>query len=141
VVASDHVTVARKAMVSESSVIGDQSLLMSFSAANWASDSDAKSCGVTTLRTLLPPTLPIRTFEIMAARQCPGLRRYVTIENSETFAMIRLGGQTLACHGTMSAACCTVDATENRRRYGLAHPSISASSSSAISTYSSTIRT
>src|SRR3984893_11817846 len=28
----------------------------------------------------------------MAARQCPGLRRYVTIENSETFAMMRLGG-------------------------------------------------
>jgi hypothetical protein len=44
----------------------------------------------------------------VAARQCPGLRRYVTIENSETFAMIRLGGQTLACHGTMSTACCTV---------------------------------
>jgi hypothetical protein len=83
---------------------------------------------------------PNRTFGIMAARQCPGLRSYVTIENSETFAMIRLGGQTLACHGTMSTACCTVDSSGNRRRYGLAHPSISASSSSAISTYSSTIR-
>ena len=38
----------------------------------------------------------------MAARQCPGLCRYVTIENSETFAMMRLGGQILACYGTMS---------------------------------------
>jgi hypothetical protein len=121
--------------------MGDQSFLMRFCAASSASASDAKSSGVTTLRTLSPPTLPIRTFGITAARQCPGLRRYVTIENSETFAMIRLGGQTLACHGTMSAACCTVDSSGNRRRYGLAHPSISASSSSAISTYSSTIRT
>jgi hypothetical protein len=70
----------------------DQSLLMSFSAANEASASDAKSSGVTTLRTLSPPThSPIRTLGIMATRQCPGLRRYVTIENSETFAMMRLG--------------------------------------------------
>jgi len=36
--------------------------------------------GVTTLRTVSPPTLPVRPFGVMAARQCPGLRRYVTIE-------------------------------------------------------------
>ena len=98
VVASDHVTVARKATVSESSVIGDQSLLMSFSAANWASNSEAKSSGVTTLRTLSPPPhSPIRLFGIMAARQCPGLRRYVTIENSEMSAIgIGQGRQTRA---------------------------------------------
>jgi hypothetical protein len=85
---------------------------MSFSAANWASVSDAKSSGVTTLRTLSPPPhSPIRLFGIMAARQCPGLRRYVTIENSETFAIDRLGGQILAGYGTMSTACCTVDIT------------------------------
>src|ERR1700730_8539999 len=66
---------------------------MSFSAANWASISEAKSSGVTTLRTLSPPLhSPIRLFGIMAARQCPGLRRYVTIENSETFAMMRPRG-------------------------------------------------
>ena len=42
VVASDHVTVARKAMVWESSVIAaDQSFLMACSAANLASDSVA----------------------------------------------------------------------------------------------------
>jgi hypothetical protein len=82
--------------------IGDQSLLMCFSAANWASVSDAKSSGVTTLRTLSPPPhSPIRLFGIMAARQCPGLRRYVTIENSETFAIDRLGEQILACCGAM----------------------------------------
>jgi len=34
--------------------IGDQSFLMSFSAASWASVSEAKSSGVTTLRTVLP---------------------------------------------------------------------------------------
>jgi hypothetical protein len=66
----------------------DQSFLINCSAANWASASDAKSSGVTTLRTVSPPTLAIRAFGTMAARQCPGLRRYVTIENSETFAMI-----------------------------------------------------
>src|ERR1700680_2465623 len=68
--------------------MGDQSFLMRFCAARSASVSEAKSSGVTTLRTLSPPThSPIRTFGTMAARQCPGLRRYVTIENSETFAM------------------------------------------------------
>src|SRR5450631_4641492 len=68
--------------------IGDQSFLMRFSAASWASVSEAKSSGVTKLRTLSPPTLSNRrVFGIMAARQCPGLRRYVTIENSETFAI------------------------------------------------------
>jgi hypothetical protein len=52
-----------------------QSLLMSFSAANLASDSDAWSSGVTILRTVSPPTTnPGRTFRIMAARQCPGFR-------------------------------------------------------------------
>src|SRR5450755_2718926 len=82
--------------------ISDQSLLMSFSAANWASNSEAKSSGVTTLRTLSPPPhSPTRLFGIMAARQCPGLRRYVTIENSETFAIDRLGEQILACCGAM----------------------------------------
>jgi hypothetical protein len=86
--------------------ISDQSLLMSFSAANWASNSEAKSSGVTTLRTLSPPTgSNRRIFGIMAARQCPGLRRYVTIENSETFAIDRLGGQIFACYGAMSTAC------------------------------------
>jgi hypothetical protein len=79
------------------------SFLMIFSAASSASVSEAKSSGVTTLRTLSPPThSPIRTFGTIAARQCPGLRRYVTIENSERFAMISLGGQTLACYGAMS---------------------------------------
>jgi hypothetical protein len=34
--------------------IGDQSFLMSFSAASWASTSEAKSSGVTTLRTVSP---------------------------------------------------------------------------------------
>jgi hypothetical protein len=33
---------------------GDQSFLMSFSAASWASASEAKSLGVTTLRTVSP---------------------------------------------------------------------------------------
>jgi hypothetical protein len=69
----------------------------------------------------------------------PGLRRYVTIENFDTFAMMRLGGQTLARYGAMPTVCC-VDHTGRAGRYGLAHLSISASSSSAISTYSSTIR-
>jgi hypothetical protein len=54
--------------------MGDQSFLMSSSAANWASASDAKSSGVTTLSTVSPPTLPIRALGKMAARQCPGLR-------------------------------------------------------------------
>jgi hypothetical protein len=86
--------------------IGDQNFLMSASAASWASVSEAKSSGVTTLRTLSPPTLSNRRiFGIMAARQCPGLRRYVTIENSETFAIDRLGGQIFACYGAMSTAC------------------------------------
>src|SRR5450631_2329532 len=86
--------------------IGDQSFLMRFSAASWASVSEAKSSGVTKLRTLSPPTLSNRrVFGIMAARQCPGLRRYVTIENSETFAIDRLGGQIFACYGAMSTAC------------------------------------
>jgi len=53
----------------------DQSFLINCSAANWAFASDAKSSGVTTLRTLSPPTLPIRTIGIMSARQCLGFRR------------------------------------------------------------------
>jgi hypothetical protein len=50
------------------------SFLMSFSAANWASASHAKSSGVTTLSTVSPPTLPIRALGKMAARQCPYFR-------------------------------------------------------------------
>jgi len=116
----------------------DQSLLMSFSAANGASASDAKSSGVTTLRTLSPPThSPIRTLGIMATRQCPGLRRYVTIENSRDIR--HDAPRSLACYGAMSTICCA-DHAGRVGRYGLAHLSISASSSSAISTYSSTIR-
>jgi hypothetical protein len=47
------------------------SFLMIFSAANWASASDAKSSGVTTLSTASPPTLPIRALGKMAARPVP----------------------------------------------------------------------
>jgi hypothetical protein len=42
----------------------DQSFIINFSAANWASASDTKSSGVTTLRTLSPP---IQWFYFIAA--------------------------------------------------------------------------
>jgi hypothetical protein len=48
---------------------GDQSFLISFSAANGAFASDAKSSGVTTLSTVSPPTRLIRAFRVMAARR------------------------------------------------------------------------
>jgi hypothetical protein len=100
----------RGAMVSGAQAIcpADQNLLISRSAANCASASDAKSSGVTTLTTVSPPALPVRALGKMAARQCPGLRRYVTIENSETFAIDRLGGQILANLGAMSTGLLTV---------------------------------
>jgi len=61
---------------------------MGFLAASSASASDAQSSGVTTLRTLLPSTtVRALRFRIKAARQHPGLRWYVTIENSETSAI------------------------------------------------------
>ena len=73
---------------------------MSFSAANWASASDAKSSGVTTLSTV-SRRMTVRALGKMAARQYPGLRKYVTIENSETLAMIasedRLAPAMLRC--------------------------------------------
>jgi len=48
---------------------------MIFSAANLASDSDAKSSGVTTLNVVLPwMKVPDRRLGVMAARQKPGLR-------------------------------------------------------------------
>src|SRR5882672_2103880 len=92
---SPSITVERRADVSDSSdhrriIVGssaDQNFLISRSAANRASASEAKSFGVTTLSTVSPPTLPIRALGKMAARQCPGLRRYVTIENSEMSAI------------------------------------------------------
>jgi hypothetical protein len=67
--------VTRRAMVSESSGIDDQSFLMSFSAAELASASDALSYGVTKLRTVSPGTiLSPEVLGEMAARQCPGFR-------------------------------------------------------------------
>jgi hypothetical protein len=64
------------------------SFLIIFSAANLASASDAWSSGVTTLAVVLPwiAFLDCRTGEI-AARQCPGLRSYVTIENCDSSAI------------------------------------------------------
>jgi hypothetical protein len=56
----------------------------------------------------------------MAARQCLGLRRYVTIENSETFAIVRLGGQILANLGAMSTGLLTVAGGLPMRLIGVA---------------------
>jgi hypothetical protein len=63
---------------------------MIFSAVDWASTSEARSCGVTMLS-----TVPVwgdeteRRMGVIAARHCPGLRSYVTIENFEMSAMQR----------------------------------------------------
>jgi hypothetical protein len=59
---------------------------MIFSAAKFASRSDGKSSGVTKLSTSPRATLSVRDLGVMAARQCPGLRWYVTIENLDISA-------------------------------------------------------
>jgi hypothetical protein len=87
--------------------VADQNRFINRSAAKCASASEAKSSGVTTLTTVSPPAL-FRALGKMAARQCPGLRRYVTIEDSETFAIDRLGGQNRSGHGAMSTGLLTV---------------------------------
>ena len=57
------------------------SFLIISSAANLASGSDAESSGVTKLVVVRPRMKsPERAYGVMAARQCPGLRSYVTIE-------------------------------------------------------------
>ncbi len=68
-------------------MIGDEDrlsnfFLIIFSAANLASGSDAESSGVTMLDIVLPEMkVPARRIGVIAARQCPGLRSQVTIEN------------------------------------------------------------
>src|SRR5258707_12163661 len=61
---------------------------MIFSAVDWASTSEARSCGVTMLSTVAVwGDKTERRIGGIAARHCPGLRSYVTIENFEMSAM------------------------------------------------------
>jgi hypothetical protein len=61
---------------------------MIFSAANLASGSDAKSSGVTMLDIDLPWMKALgRRIGVIAARQYPGRRSYVTIENFDSAAI------------------------------------------------------
>ena len=86
-----------KASLMENSASPHSHRLCSFrtscSAANCASASDALSYGVTKLCTVSPGAPLLMTLGEIAARQCPGFRWNVIIENSEMWAIVGIASE------------------------------------------------